>query len=288
MPQLSIIILTYNSEKDIESCLESVFRCNDIGDELEIIVVDNNSLEQLALQNWIEADYSTVRYIQNKDNRGYGAGNNIGIAAAKSPYILIMNPDVRLREFSLKKVVLGFERHSNWGMQGFKQFESTDKRGSSFVMLKPCLSSFLLQKVYHKLDAYNSSLFCFHGSCFALRKLCFEQSGFFNEEVFLYGEERYLHFSLQRTQEYKAVYDKTQSYIHPVHGRALVFNQAELGLTSYLNTIDHFGLNKLKLIKGQIRFEYFFYLKSALFGRKEKAKFYKAKIKRLNQLIAKH
>ena len=49
-PKLSVVILTYNSEKDIDACLQSIYKCNDLGDDLEVIVVDNNSDEQTKLQ----------------------------------------------------------------------------------------------------------------------------------------------------------------------------------------------------------------------------------------------
>ena len=43
MKELSVIIVTYNSEPDIYGCLEALFAHNDICDALEVIVVDNNS-----------------------------------------------------------------------------------------------------------------------------------------------------------------------------------------------------------------------------------------------------
>ena len=44
--QLSIIIVTYNSEKLIFECLDSIYKYNDIGDSLEVIIVDNCSNDQ--------------------------------------------------------------------------------------------------------------------------------------------------------------------------------------------------------------------------------------------------
>ena len=77
MKQLSLIILTYNSEKDIYDCLESVNRYNDIGDALEIIVVDNNSTNYIDMHDKIKSLYPDVRIIANTKNGGYGQGNNI-------------------------------------------------------------------------------------------------------------------------------------------------------------------------------------------------------------------
>ena len=46
MKKLSVIIVTYNSVRHIYDCLESVFQFNDLGNELEVIVVDNHSEQQ--------------------------------------------------------------------------------------------------------------------------------------------------------------------------------------------------------------------------------------------------
>ena len=46
MIKLSVIIVTYNSEKDIFDCLQSLYANNNLNEgELEVIVVDNNSAQ---------------------------------------------------------------------------------------------------------------------------------------------------------------------------------------------------------------------------------------------------
>ena len=42
---ISIIIVTYNSQLFIKKCLDSVFKYNDVGALLEVIVVDNSPKE---------------------------------------------------------------------------------------------------------------------------------------------------------------------------------------------------------------------------------------------------
>ena len=96
MKELSLIILTYNSEKDIYDCLYSVYQHNDIGNRLEIIIVDNNSDGYVQMHDNITSLYPNVIIIPNTKNGGYGQGNNIGIQAATAPIIAIMNPDIRL------------------------------------------------------------------------------------------------------------------------------------------------------------------------------------------------
>ena len=74
MKKLSLIILTYNSEKDIYDCLDSVYKYNDIGDYLEIIVVDNNSDNYIQMKKNIKTQYPDVQIIANHKNGGYGQG----------------------------------------------------------------------------------------------------------------------------------------------------------------------------------------------------------------------
>ena len=104
MKELSVVIVTYNSEPDIYGCLDALFAHNDIGDALEIIVVDNNSRDFTHMRDEIARLYGEkVIVLSNSKNGGYGQGNNIGIRHATSPVIMIMNPDVRIIQISLKE-----------------------------------------------------------------------------------------------------------------------------------------------------------------------------------------
>ena len=48
MKRLSIIIVTYNSEKDIFDCISSIKQWSDIPfEELEVIIVDNNPISKM-------------------------------------------------------------------------------------------------------------------------------------------------------------------------------------------------------------------------------------------------
>ena len=57
MKKLSVIIVTYNSESDIYGCLEALFAHNDIGEALEVIVVDNNSRDFAHMQSELQRLY---------------------------------------------------------------------------------------------------------------------------------------------------------------------------------------------------------------------------------------
>lgn len=92
---VSIIIVTWQSEKEIAKCLESINRQKQYGfTDIEIIVVDNNSKDKTT--TIIERDFPEVRLLKNKDNLGYARANNQGIKASQGEYILFLNPDVVL------------------------------------------------------------------------------------------------------------------------------------------------------------------------------------------------
>ena len=105
MITLSVIILTHNSENDIYQCLESVYQHNDIGKELEVIIVDNQSTNFASMRDGIVQRYPQVIITQNTHNGGYGQGNNVGIRMAQAPIIAIMNPDVRITHPIFKEML---------------------------------------------------------------------------------------------------------------------------------------------------------------------------------------
>ncbi|MFA6416731.1 MAG: glycosyltransferase family 2 protein [Patescibacteria group bacterium] len=87
---LSIIIVNYKSKDKLKNCLNSIFKADWLGVGLEVIVVDNFSQDNLSN---LEIEYPNLRLISSSCNLGMGGGNNLGIEAATSEYVLVLNPD---------------------------------------------------------------------------------------------------------------------------------------------------------------------------------------------------
>lgn len=95
MSTISVIVLNYNSSADCYKCVADLQRQE--GVELEIIIVDNCSRKEDASAVEQLAAEQGCTFIAAKENRGYNAGNNIGLryAAEKGyEYALIANPDM--------------------------------------------------------------------------------------------------------------------------------------------------------------------------------------------------
>lgn len=91
---LSIIIVNYKSKKKLESCLDSILKADNQGLKYEIILVENNSgddLSDLAKLN------SNISLLNLKENLGMGGGNNCGMEKAAGEYVFILNPDTIIK-----------------------------------------------------------------------------------------------------------------------------------------------------------------------------------------------
>jgi N-acetylglucosaminyl-diphospho-decaprenol L-rhamnosyltransferase len=85
------VIVTYNSEDVILSCLDALA---EMAPGVAVTVVDNASTDGTA--EFVRRRLG-VRLITNRENRGFAGAANQGFAAAIGDPILLLNPDVRLR-----------------------------------------------------------------------------------------------------------------------------------------------------------------------------------------------
>lgn len=91
--KVSIIILNYNGLENTLDCLNSLKKCQTQGNQVDFIVIDNNSSDG---SKEVLGTLGNIHLIPNPQNLGYTGGNNIGIryALKKQPdLILILNND---------------------------------------------------------------------------------------------------------------------------------------------------------------------------------------------------
>ena len=199
MKRLSIVIVTYNSEKDIFDCVKTIQKYADIPlSEIELIVVDNNSRETDIMFAQLQQLYGNdIVLIKNTRNGGYGQGNNIGIRKAKAPVILIMNPDVRLMEPVFKMALEAFDCNKDLSMYGMKQMLSATEPSTNSFCCAYTVNGYLqtfMTSMGNRYDRYIPRYMHFSGSCFFIRKEMFEQAGLFDETIFIYSILRLLLF----------------------------------------------------------------------------------------------
>lgn len=106
---LSIVIVNWNAIDLMCDCLSSIYaNCANL--EFEVIVVDNDSEDDLTV---LQESYPDVSIIQNSQNVGFAAANNQGINEADGRYILLINPDTEVVGSALQEMVSFLDANGN-------------------------------------------------------------------------------------------------------------------------------------------------------------------------------
>ena len=110
MPNLSVVIVSYNTRDLLRNCLRSL-RAS-VGLDLEIIVVDNASSDGSA--EMTRAEFPEVKLLAQSFNTWYCGGNNIGIDAASADHVLLLNPDTEVAPDALALMHRFLLRNQNY------------------------------------------------------------------------------------------------------------------------------------------------------------------------------
>ena len=205
--KIAIIILNYNSSADCCKCIGYLKAQQ--GVELEIIVVDNCSYEDDRKAVELLCKEQGCTFIANSENKGYNAGNNIGLryAAEKGyEFALIANPDMEFPQTDYLAtlvaqmqtdddiVVCGSDIVGADGIHQSPMGKDGNWRGS-FGWIKDIFGNKSKNnEAYNFIDNYSESHYChkLSGCCFMIRISFLKSINFFDEKVFLYCEEAIL------------------------------------------------------------------------------------------------
>ncbi len=204
---ISIIIVNYKSKGFTLNCIKSIseadFNCDNKKLKYEIIVVDNNSKDDIGdILVWQNPD---VKFIQSDENKGMGAGNNIGIKNAQGKYIIVMNPDTIAMKNTFVDLYKYMEKNEDVGIVGPKQLNPDKSIQNScyrwhsiltpayrrtplgkFNFAKKSIENFLMKDFDKKsIKEVNWLL----GSFLFIRNEAFNAVGLFDERFFLYFED---------------------------------------------------------------------------------------------------
>lgn len=197
---LSIVIINWNVRDLLRRCLESIFASRLPG--LEVIVVDNASSD--GSLDMLRTEFSHVTLIANTENRGFPAGNNQGLAAARGHFVMALNPDTEIVGDALRRVAVYLEAHPEVGALGPQllnpdgSVQSSRRRFPTFVTA--LFESTWLQGVaprgvlrrYHMGDVPDDTVHevdWVTGASIAVRHEVLETVGGFDEGFFMYSEE---------------------------------------------------------------------------------------------------
>jgi N-acetylglucosaminyl-diphospho-decaprenol L-rhamnosyltransferase len=220
LPTLSIVIVTWNSEGVLASCLDALAR-HPCSEGQEVIVVDNRSADSSAD---IAQSRPGVTLLQTGRNLGYGRALNLGARHARGEFLLFLNPDVRVGPGSIDAMVNAARASDYVGVVGCEQRASDGSfRAAGFFGYPSPVS--VVREVLRYPNRLHTALLsekrpvCHYvgdgsvriaavdwvlGSVLLLRKAVFDTVGGFDEFIFLYLEEIDLCFRI-KTKLFKRV-----------------------------------------------------------------------------------
>ncbi|RDU22143.1 glycosyltransferase family 2 protein [Anaerosacchariphilus polymeriproducens] len=189
MLEVSIIIPNYNGIEYIENCLRSLKIQVNLSD-LEIIVVDNGSTD--GSNDLVRRKFPEISMVQLRENFGFCKAVNMGIKAAKAPYVILLNNDTQVHEYFVKELLDGIKRYPKAFscaslMLNYNNRAVVDDAGDFY-----CAFGW----AYARGKGRNSSEYLKEGKIFAscagaaiYRKEVFDMIGYFDEDHFAYLED---------------------------------------------------------------------------------------------------
>lgn len=97
---VAVVIINYNGLPVLPRCVESVLAQSHT--PAEIVLIDNRSTDgSIAM---MRERFTGVRLLEQPRNLGYGGAANVAIHETRSPYLLLLNPDVILTPSFLKEL----------------------------------------------------------------------------------------------------------------------------------------------------------------------------------------
>ena len=164
MNQITIIIITYKSEKIIYNFIKK------IPSTIKTVIIENS--QNYKLKKNIELNYKNIS-VYIKKNDGVSSALNFAVDKIETKYFLQISPDI---EFNFKdlEVFLKYTKKLN---------DNFAALGPRFLEVKEKSHKQINEKIeYGKIDSI-------HGSCMLINKEIFEKIGKFDDNFFLYFEE---------------------------------------------------------------------------------------------------
>lgn len=137
---LSLLIVTWNSERWIERCLQSIpAACEGLAYE---VILHDNASSDATLDRILEDDH--VRVLQSPENSGFAGGTNRAYSMSRGRYVFLLNPDCELAPRALTMLFQFLEAHPHIAAAApLLEDESGDSQREFQLRRLPTLASFV-------------------------------------------------------------------------------------------------------------------------------------------------
>ncbi len=206
---LSIIIVNYRTYDLTKQTIKSVIsKCHPFS--YEIYVVDNasadGSLENLQKDFYKESENGLIKFVANRENKGFAHANNLVIDQISSKYILLLNSDTIVIDDCLEKCIEYMETDDTIGALGckvvlpdgtldkacrrsFPDFNVSLYRMMGLSHIFPKSKRFGRYNLTYLDEDETYEVDCLVGAFMMVRSAAIKQIGLLDETFFMYGED---------------------------------------------------------------------------------------------------
>lgn len=201
-PDVSVIIVSFNTREVLRQCLQSVLD-DSSGLVTEILVVDNASTD--GSPEMIEQEFPEVRLIRSEINLGFGEGNNVALREARGRYFVLLNSDAFFVKGALPLAIKHMDENPSVGLGGCRLIGRDGLSQPSsrcfhsvvgdLVVLSGLAAKFPKSKFFGNFDRTWANendaapVDWVPGAFSILRPSALKKVGFFDPSFFLYYEE---------------------------------------------------------------------------------------------------
>ena len=211
--KLAVVIVNYKVRHYLAQCLHSVFKALE-GIDGEVYVVDNASCDESV--TYLRGLYPQVHFIENEENMGFARANNLAIRQTDSEYVMLLNPDTFINEGMIADCIGLLDSDPMIGATGVRMlnqdgtFAFESRRGiptpfTAFCKMVGLNSLFPRSRTFGRyymryLDEHEpNAVEVISGACMFIRMSVLKQSGLFDEDFFMYGEDIDLSYRMLQT-----------------------------------------------------------------------------------------
>lgn len=225
---VSIILINYNTKQLTIDCIDSITKLSE-GFEYEIIVIDNQSKDD-SVESFKKLNNSHLVLIENNDNEGTSRAFNKAAKKAKGKYVFWLNTDTILINNAIYELYSFMESHPDCGVCGGNLYKLDKSPNFSFrvPMFEPKLEIKELGLRYQlklKDEHYIEDNFFnksdkpieaarISGADVMIRSELFKKVGYFDDNLFMYGEELEFEYRVLTQTSYKSYNVPSSKIIH--------------------------------------------------------------------------
>lgn len=198
-PDLSIIIVNWNTRDLLADCLHSLDRTVN-GLNYEVWVVDNASTDGSA--EMMRAAFPGVHLVRNPENIGFARANNQAIRMSAGRYVLLLNSDAAATPDAVARLVRLANAHPRAGIVGARLLNPDGSFQASHTPFPGLWREFLilsgLGRFLHgqwypsrgpEEERGSQPVDYVEGACLLVRRQAFNEVGGLDEGYFMYSEE---------------------------------------------------------------------------------------------------